>query len=250
MIRIAAKKNLILACHFTGIYDVNRNHILAHDSYELVSQWADSIINLGLQGIIFHNNFSKLTCQKYSNNNISFVEVDYNPTFNPNVFRYFIYKQFLAENIDHINSVFVTDITDVVVLQNPFIQPSFVNTPKLFCGDEPKRLDNDWMKDHATHLRNNIKDYQAYEIQFAKAALLNCGIIGAEAQLLKEFFERLWYIHEHFNKENKTAYTGDMGAFNYLVRTQYNKRICFGAPVNTLFKQYEVNRKDCWFRHK
>jgi hypothetical protein len=41
-----------------------------------------------------------------------------------------------------------------------------------------------------------------------------------------------------------------MGAFNYLARTKFNNQLKHGAPVNTLFKGYELERKDCWFRHK
>ena len=49
---------------------------------------------------------------------------------------------------------------------------------------------------------------------------------------------------------NQTAFTGDMGAFNYLARTQFNSHLRHGAPVNTVFKMYENERQDCWFRHK
>jgi len=41
-----------------------------------------------------------------------------------------------------------------------------------------------------------------------------------------------------------------MGAFNYLARTQFNGHLRHGAPVNTVFKMYENERQDCWFRHK
>jgi hypothetical protein len=41
-----------------------------------------------------------------------------------------------------------------------------------------------------------------------------------------------------------------MGAFNYLARTQFNGHLRHGAPVNTVFKMYETERQDCWFRHK
>ena len=50
--------------------------------------------------------------------------------------------------------------------------------------------------------------------------------------------------------KEQTAYTGDMGAFNYLARTRFNANLHHGAPVNTVFKSYENERTDCWFRHK
>ncbi len=73
----SADKNVIMACHITGIYDVNRNNLLPKDDYSLVKAWADSIIDLKINGIIFHNNFSEQTCLTYQNEYISFVKIDY-----------------------------------------------------------------------------------------------------------------------------------------------------------------------------
>jgi hypothetical protein len=244
-------ENIVLACHIAGVYDVNRSTTLEHDDYALVREWAESVVSLGLQGVIFHNNFSEETSQKFSNENIAFIKIEYNEMWNPNVFRYFIYRDFLLNFDSTIKSVFVTDVSDVVVIQNPFTSKLFQENPdKLFCGDEPKVLDNDWMNDHSTHLRNQIAEYSEYENKFAEATLLNCGIIGGSLDVMHEFLNALCFIHEHFNSNNETAYTGDMGAFNYNARTQFNDRLIHGAPVNTVFKEYESAREDCWFRHK
>ena len=243
--------NLVMACHITGVYDVNRNTILANDSYELVKDWAQSITAANLKGIIFHNNFSKETCKAIESENISFIKVDYDPQFNPNVYRYFVYRDFLQQHIKQINGIFITDITDVVLVNNPFTDPLFSGNPTaLFCGDEPKILNNDWMIAHAEHLRKNIPDYAAYESNFGNQTLLNCGIMGGSVSLFFDFLQELCAIHQHANRDNKTEYTGDMGAFNYLARTKFNQQLIHGAPVNTVFKQYETNRNDCWFRHK
>ena len=50
-------QHLVLACHITGVYDVNRNMTLPDDNYELVKDWAESIARANLKGVIFHNNF-------------------------------------------------------------------------------------------------------------------------------------------------------------------------------------------------
>lgn len=242
---------LILACHITGIYDVNRNNTLPDDDYELVKNWAESIADLKLKGILFHNNFSEETCHRYQNEYISFRRTPYNPQFNPNVYRYFVYNHFLKEHSPTIEALFLTDVSDVVVLQNPFVQPLFVANPTaLFCGDEPKQLDNDWMKAHAALLRERIVDYADFETNFGQSTLLNCGVIGGSITVMQSFIEQLCFIHQHYNYDNQTAYTGDMGAFNYLVRTQFNDRLFHGVPVNTVFKAHQIDRTDCWFRHK
>ena len=248
---IPKSENIILACHFTGVYDVNRNTTLEDDSYALVQAWAESIQLLNLHGVIFHNSYSEETCQKFSNENITFIEVEYNPAFNPNVFRYFIYRDFLLNFNSSLHSVFVTDVSDVVVVQNPFETFLFQeNRDTLFCGDEPKTLDNEWMNDHSTHFRNQITGFAEYEQTFAQSTLLNCGIIGGSLDVMKEFLNELCFIHEHFNVSNETSYTGDMGAFNYIARTRFNEGLIHGAPVNTVFKEFERARGDCWFRHK
>jgi hypothetical protein len=245
------KKNLVLASQFSGIYDVNRNETLIHDDFSLIKDWADSLKKLELQGVIFHNGFSKATISKYQNAYLKFAKISYNPNFNPNVFRYFVYNNYLNENRENINSVFLTDVADVVAIKNPFIQPFFINNSQaIFCGDEPKPLLNDWMLEHSAHFRKTIPNFTQYEEKFKNASLLNCGIIGGKTKVMLEFLKHVCEVNEKYNQGNTRAYTGDMGAFNYIIRTYFNSRIIHGFPVNTVFKEYQVDRKDCWFRHK
>ena len=151
----------------------------------------------------------------------------------------------------HINSIFLTDITDVVVQNNPFTQVLFLQNPTtLFCGDEPTTLANDWMQAHATHLRQQIADYASYEAAFKYHTLLNCGIIGGTIQVIQPFIQQLWAIHQQCSANNTSAYTGDMGAFNYLARTKFNDNVLHGAPINSVFKTYDFSNPNCWFRHK
>ncbi len=240
-----------MACHITGVFDVNRNTTLGHDNYELVRPWAESIAALKLKGIIFHTHFSDKTCETYANEFISFIKIEYNAQFNPNVFRYFVYRDYLKKQAAGIRAAFVTDVSDVVLVNNPFVDPLFTqNADTLFCGDEDKILANEWMHHHSAHLRSQIADFSDYEMRFAQEPLLNCGIIGGNMPVFRSFIEKLCDLHARYNSTNKTAYTGDMGAFNYLARTQFSDRIRSGSPVNTVFKMYETARTDCWFRHK
>jgi hypothetical protein len=242
--------NLILASHITGIYDVNRNTVLNNDDFSIVEKWANSIAILNLQGIIFHNNFSEATCNMYQSDNLHFIKVDYDSKFNPNVYRYFLYNEFLKLHAHHIDNLFFTDVSDVVVLKNPFLEQLYLDHPTaIFCGDEPEILANEWMQNHGQHLRYKIPDYALFETNFKDETLLNCGIIGGTIAVMKLFIQKLWSIHDKNNCDNKTLFTGDMGAFNYLARTQYNDNLIHGSPVNTEFKKYEINNS-CWFKHK
>ncbi|MDI1323846.1 MAG: hypothetical protein PSV36_13940 [Algoriphagus sp.] len=245
------KKQVVMASLFTGTYDVNRNEILTSDDFELVKAWADSVQKARLQGIIFHNGFSEETCEKHQNENLIFIRTQPSTSFNPNIFRYFLYLDFLKKAGSQISDIFLTDISDVVLIRNPFEESHYLENPKsIFCGDEPKTLENEWMKDHSTHLRSQIPDFEIYEKNFANKPLLNCGVIGGKSKLMMDFLTRLCAIHQSHNHENKSAFTGDMGAFNYLIRTQFQNQILHGFPINTVFKEYQSDREDCWFRHK
>ncbi len=242
---------LVMACHFTGIYDVNRSTILPNDEFALVKNWAESLQSHQVNGIIFHNNFSDATCLQHQHPQLCFIRVKYDETFNPNVYRYIVFREFLKLYALKIDSLFITDISDVVMVKNPFIDPFFTtNTNKLFCGDEPSLLENEWMCNHSLHLRNNIADFADYETAFKNDILLNCGIIGGHTSIMVAFINQLAGIHEQYNRNNLTRYTGDMGAFNYVARSYFNHALLHGYPVNTVFKQYENHRNDCRFRHK
>lgn len=240
-----------MASLITGSYDVNRNETLPSDDFELVKAWADSVQNAGIQGIIFHNGFSEETCEKHQSENLIFIRTEPSGLFNPNVFRYFLYLDFLENAGSQITDVFLTDISDVVLIRNPFEENHYSENPEtIFCGEEPKSLANEWMIEHSAHLRSQIPDFEIYEKDFADKPLLNCGIIGGKTTLLMDFLTRLCAIHQNYNQENKSAFTGDMGAFNYLIRTQFQEKIQHGFPINTVFKEYQSDREDCWFRHK
>jgi hypothetical protein len=242
---------LICASLFTGVYDVNRNELLIADDFHIIQKWYQSIINLDLKAVIFHNNFSDETVKTYQNQNVQFVKVDFKTVLNANVYRYIVYNNFFKAYADDLKSVFITDITDVQIVQNPFTQPLFLDNPNsLFCGDELEILDNEWMNNHNTHLRNSIDGFADYEFQNKNQTLLNCGIIGGNIQMMMNLMFQLAYIHQTITINNQTPYTLDMGAFNYIARTQFANELIHGFPVNTQFKKYEEERMDCWFRHK
>ncbi|TAH03925.1 MAG: hypothetical protein EAZ15_01880 [Sphingobacteriales bacterium] len=241
--------NVILACYFTGVYDVNRNQILADNDFSKIESWAAPMAAQKILGIVFHNSLTDETCQLHTNKYLQFIKVELDSNYSPNVYRYFLYNTYLQNN--KVDNVFITDSTDVVALQNPFIQPLFTNNNQaIFCGDEPQILNNPWMDSHSKHLRSVINNYAAYEEKHKNSTLLNCGIVGGSFTIMQFFLDKICQIHRQYNSNNKTAYTGDMGAFNYLLRTQFNDNIIHGQPVNTIFKAYENERLDCWFAHK
>ena len=245
------KKDLILATLFTGNYDVNRSQTLPHNDFSIIESWYNSIVDLKLKAILFHNTYSEATIATYQNEYVTFVTVAPHPIYNANIYRYFIYLNYLNNNIDSINNIFVTDSTDVTVLKNPFIQPQYVaNTNNLFCGDEATTLNCNWMIQHHTHLRNNIENFETYELKYANNTLLNCGIIGGRLNVMLLLLEHICSLHLKYSSTNHTLYTLDMGVFNYVANTTFANKVIHGTPINTVFKAYDMESAACWFRHK
>ena len=108
-------------------------------------------------------------------------------------------------------------------------------------------IDIDYQATERAFIDLGVHDFAARYTQFAQEDLFDLFETGQISP--QHFINKLWTIHQKYNSDNKTAFTGDMGAFNYLIRTQYNNNVIHGNPVNTEFKKYLENT-DCWFKHK
>ena len=244
-------KNYVFACLLTGIFDVNRNELIADDNFEVVQKWYNSMVDLKLNAVLFHNSFSDETVSKFENEYVKFEKVVQNDSFNPNINRYFVYQDYITNHQAEINNLFLTDISDVTVILNPFEHNYFkANKNKIFCGDENKILNNDWMHDHCLHLRNEITNFVAFEVENQDKTLLNCGVIGGSKTIILELLNKITSLHQNYSLSNKTPFTLDMGVFNYVMYTFFQNQFLHGNPINTVFKNYETNRNDCWFCHK
>jgi hypothetical protein len=247
----AQNRPVVLASLLTGLHDVNRDATLEADDFGHVAQWAEAIRVAGLLGIIFHNGFSLDTVARHTGEHLRFERVTADPAYNPNVNRYFFYRDFLLQHAGEFSDVALTDISDVVIVRNPFTAAEYLAHPAaIFCGDEPKTLDNPWMQAHSAHFRKQVPGFADYEAAFAQSTLLNCGVVLGKVSTICSLLEQLCQLHLTYNRHNPSAYTGDMGAFNYVVRTHFTGRTIHGTPVNTVFKSYETTRTDAWFRHK
>lgn len=244
-------KPYLFASLFTGVFDVNRNEILRDNDFQIIQKWYNSVVHLELNAIVFHNTFSQEVVERFSNEMVRFIYVPLEKDFNPNIFRYIAYSNFLSSTRLEISHLFLTDITDVEVVRNPFQSELFLsNKEHLFCGDEPKTFDNEWMKAHCAHLREQLSEFALFENEHEKSPLLNCGIFGGRLAEIQKLLQAISELHQRVSVTNTTPFTLDMGVFNYLARTMFREKIIHGEPVNTVFKGYEEDRLDCWFRHK
>lgn len=228
------KQNIILTCYFTNVQDTQRG-----------DKWQPNIEDLRLlidsvkgkcKLVVLHDCFTDVLTQ---DNNVELIRV--NTSINPYFQRWISYYQYLRDNINTIDNVFCVDATDVELLNLPDWSSL---GDKLYCGDENDTLNCQWMINH--HKDKLITDFISSN---SNKQLLNAGIVGGNAVVVKEFCRHINnYYSNLFERKIEVSYC-DMGAFNYVARTYFADKIVNGGQVCTRFK---ANEKNCysWFKHK
>lgn len=214
-------KDMVLTCYFSGVIDPQRNERWKPD-LKAVEKLEYSVVQRGIAFELIHNCFDLPNLTTISGS----------PYFE----RWLKQYQYLRDHRE-VERVFVTDATDVDMLNIPFhhVQPGV-----LYVGDEPSQtLSNAWML--AKHQEPTVNQYLRDNPDLP---LLNCGVIGGSRQLVMELCHDMWaYYLKHPNEQT------DMGIFNYLMHTKYRDRIEYGRHVTTEFKKFE-RASSAWFRHK
>jgi len=232
--------DIICTTFFTSGLDPQKNIKWETNGFEKISEFYNSIKTLDLNCVIFYDELSDLFINEYSTDKIKFEKV--NPSsLNLIDVRWVIYKDYLEKN-KKINRVFFTDISDIVVLKNPF---NFITKNVIYCGDE-EMLNNDslWMK----HCYMCLKHLDVQKInECYKHKVLNAGILGGEKDLIYDVINKMSDILINSNIKHTTV---DMCTLNYVLYTYYSDKIIHGLPVNTVFNNYETDNKIAWFKHK
>jgi hypothetical protein len=212
---------------------------------EYIAPWYRSITSLSLKGIVFYDNLREDFVKEHENDYVQFIKVS-TSNYSNNDWRFFIYREFLKEN--RYDSVFLTDGSDVTVVQNPNkIITHYPNVDLFVCKDNIKLRDFGYLNIHQQARWDNYSWF-AMEHLKGKLDLINMGVIGGKYSDIIDFLDkfcltRLKLGHPEFN--------ADMWIGQYIFRHLLSsKQILIGEPFTSRFKQYEIDRKDVYFIHK
>ncbi len=226
------------------------------DIFPYMRNWYESVKKQPeLHATVFLDYIPDGFIEKYATERIKFRKC--NPkTLNAIDSRWKVYREFL-EVSPEIENVFFTDITDVLVLKNPFPEMQ-AHVDKVFCGDEAK-FDNkpidiswNWMHNRWELLRKIQPADKHYAIgeflsKHGKKAVLNAGLLGGNKMLIIDVVRRMEEFLDRFNVHEATV---DMNALNYILYSYFEKSLIHGSPVNTEFWTEDWSNKICWFKHK
>ena len=169
---------------------------------------------------------------------------------NPYFERWLATYRWLRDN-PQVGRVWCVDGTDVQMLRDPFPE---MEEGVLYAGYEPKTLRDEWMVKH--HPDSTLQKFMKGN---PNLPLVNAGVMGGDRATVMGFAHRLvkmyfddWidfiYGWEHTRLNSEQA--GDMGAFNYVARTEYADVLSSGPHVTTIFKGEEKNNRTAWWKHK
>lgn len=230
------KKNIYITAYLTGQPDPQRGKHMVSDLsclHGLMNSVKDGKL------VVLHDCF-----ESPSYKNVEFVKVE--TSLNPYFQRWISIQEYLMQHIDEIDNVFCLDATDVEILRKPEWENLGEN---LWLGDEQEVVACEWMvKNHPNALLKEFIRVNGHR------QLLNCGIVGGKAGLIKEFIRQMldFYALEKgnaFRKKTLDAGQVDMGVFNYIAYTNFFDKIRTGRQVCTLFKANESNNIS-YFKHK
>lgn len=216
---------------------------VSQNDFNYIEPWYNSVNKLSLEGRIFYDNLSDEFLERYTTDKIKFIKVSPSDYSN-NDWRFFCYRNFLEEN--KFDSVFLTDGSDVTVVQDPSrIISSFPDIDLFVCKDSIMLNEFPYLQ---LHEKAEWGDYVWFSIMASRCELINMGVIGGNYDNIMSFLHQFC---ETRIRLGEPEFNSDMWVGQYVFRKLLSdKNIMIGEPFTSVFKGYEIYRKDVYFIHK
>ncbi len=242
--------NYIVSSLFTTCVDPIRNTKWPLSS-TIMDVWYNSSIDIiqkthNFTLLVFYDQLEPSFLQKYNSEYITFIKVEDCNDYSPHDYRWLVYFNFISNNLSQIDNIFFTDISDVIIKQNPF---PHIKNDMLYVGDEYEYpWENWWSSSRVKYYLDNLDSFNEIYEKYKHFPFLNAGILGGNKNIVLKFLDLIKsYIEITLNKPYETT---DMILFNYILYKYFSGGVQYGEPINSKFKLNETHREDVWFIHK
>ncbi len=257
-------KEVIVTCYFTLKPDPQTGTVRSAADFKYIQPWYDSIMKIGVFGIVLHDGLDQTFIDQYSNEKVQFR---YCQLGNYSIFeeRWLLYHLFMQQ-LPHLEKVYFTDSNDVFITQNPFT--IITNDTALYVGrDNANRIkDSGWLKAECDKFveESNYKIPNTYQYQW----VYNAGVCGGSR-------ETLFFLTQEMTKlifKATSNHHKDMTLLNIVIHqhffpflSKYNweqqlvdpkndafashSQLITGYPFNSGFKDHDFN-STAYFIHK
>jgi hypothetical protein len=254
-----------LAAYLTGKYDYNRKQQVHSNDFNYIKAYYESIQKLKLQAIIFIDNASEDFIDKYSNEYVSFYQVNENQltkNMHPHDARFLYFEEYIKQDTN--TDYFVlTDVSDVIIL-NPIEEILQLNKNLLYVGFEGELIsENVWFRKTYgfRSIRNNYHFFDSDNL-LCNRILLNCGtLLGSRETILiflflmKKTFNSIYSFGDQCAQENDSFFDKipaplDMFVTNYIIhKFFYDDNLFKGHGFTSLFSGEYFDMTTC-VKHK
>lgn len=239
---------------FSGRKDWQRGgHI--KPGFDYFQHFHDSVVSVaGVRAVVFYDELPGNVTEQYSTPNFRFVHVNlstFDRHLGVNDVRFLVFQKYLQEHPEY-ETVFTTDISDVVVRHNPCTLVA-KSPHKLFVGTEENTLaGNGWMKDRFRSMGGRYMEWFSKQTDKSEV-VFNAGIIGGRRGVILEFLAKVTTVlldPALAARRSGSEVDVNMAALNWVLRRDYpSDQVVSGKPLHSKYKAYEVQR-DVFFTHK
>ncbi len=209
------------------------------DEFERMQLWYDSLINVGCEAVVFHDELSDDFTQTHTRSEVAFERYQLKTPRSVNDERYQCYYQYLLKHPE-IERVYMLDLFDIEFFSNPF---TLINdeTHDIYCGGDAGEYNDKLNREKMTRAFG-----RAY---YEDRIKLNAGVCGGNRAQIMRLLESMIAVFDRLTKEGEVRNL-NMAIFNKCVYDLFdNERVLFGYPLNSRFKKYE-SRGNFALRHK
>jgi hypothetical protein len=266
-------RNCILGAYLTQRQDGQSGEFWVRDAVDLVQGWLRSCVATGEIVVLVHDSLSAASREVLRSRHepadargsrIGFVEVELGD-FNANDERFFL-AALLLERLGP-KSVFLTDVTDVIVAKSPFpllerrAWGDFINAGSLWwrwrrgqlrtgLRDVRRALarsrfalfvgGEEWIIGASAWMVGKLeRAYGSVPPAMLDCNVLNCGIVGGKAETVRALLEEVCVDLEKVDCKGELM---DMPVFNRILWERHAGEVYFNGVLNSPFKSFLAPR--------
>ena len=239
-------RKVIMTTYFINVLDPQHPNYFHTDSFYLLTPLFRGAMKLGINLIIFHNGLSELFQKSVINyySHVQFVNSKVHGR-TPNDIRFYFYYDYLLAHPE-IQSVMLTDMRDVEILNNPFNVMEAIGD-NLYIGlDYPFFVDasgNGW-----THgvISSCFGKAEAISTAARLHPFVNAGVIGGKRHLILGVLHRI----TSYLDTTKSWQNCNMGAVTLVIHRYFIDRLYGGYPIQSGFKMEMPGPQGVAVKHK
>ena len=241
-------KDILISSYFTSTGDPQKNATI-QETFHYMVHWFVGAMKFNLNIVIFYDEINQDWVNRIEHlyTKVTFIKANLKGRSVYDA-RFYIIHDYLA-NHPEINRAFLTDLSDIQILQSPFELMDRIDNQLLYMGiDEPFYLtsySNKWMLNlyKRCYTTGTLK---AEEEPLDKLmTLYNAGLIGGTREVLLAMLHRTL---QWLDIGKKDTYC-DMGAVNIAAHKYFYDELFFGYPLQSGFRQ-TANAPGLFLKHK